>query len=85
MKPTKGIDIDPSKLLRPLISATLLNAYFSALILKKLSGVELTVELKEETLTDLIRLFGVIDQAFVEVLQEGSYREPPQARQDPGR
>jgi hypothetical protein len=83
MEPTNVINIDPSKLLRPLISATLLNAFFSALILKKLSGVELTAELKEETLTDLIRLFGVIDQAFVEVLQQAPPQEPLQGQRDP--
>ena len=61
MELPKNIIIDSVKVLRPLISATLLNAYFSSLILKILSGEELTSDLRAKTLEDVVHLFGQVD------------------------
>jgi hypothetical protein len=83
MEKSTNINVDPLKLLRPLISATLLNAYFSSLIVKKLSGEELTVELKKKTLADLVELFGIVDHAFFEALHGVPFQSRAQESEDP--
>ena len=69
MDSVKNINVDSINVFRPVISATLLNAYFSSLILKKLSGLEITPELEDETLTDLFHKFDKIEDVFSEALK----------------
>ena len=59
----KGINIEPLKLFRPVISGLLLNAHYSALILKKLSGMEITPEIEAQAWIEIHdRMQAVEDQ-----------------------
>jgi hypothetical protein len=50
----KTIELDQLALLGPLMAAQLLNAYYSALLLKQQKGVDLTQEIEMETLNDIL-------------------------------
>jgi len=63
----KNITIDQIVLLGPLMAAQLLNAYYSALLLKQQKGIDLTQEIEQETLTDVLSQWNRI-QIFLDDL-----------------
>lgn len=54
------ITIDQIALLGPLMAGEILNAYYSALLLKQQRGEELTLEIEQKTLTDVFLLWAEI-------------------------
>jgi len=55
-----NITIDQVTLLSPLMAGEILNAYYSALLLKQQQGIELTEEIKTDTLTEVLLLWSNI-------------------------
>ena len=70
------INVEPLKLLRPVISGLIMNAYYSLLILKQSSGVQITDEESELTMTEVLERLAAIDTAFDKML--GLKPLPPQ-------
>ena len=64
----KQINVEPIKLFRPVLSGLLLNAFYSLLLLKKSSGTEIMPEFEEETMQEVMKCFGQIDQYITETL-----------------
>jgi hypothetical protein len=60
-----NITLDQTALLGPVMAAQILNAYYSALLLKQQKGIELTPEIEQETLTEVFLLWANI-QTFLE-------------------
>ncbi len=60
-----NITLDQISLLGPVIAAQLLNAYYSALLLKQQQGIELVAEIEQETLIEVYSLWANI-QTFLE-------------------
>ena len=75
------LNIDPFKFFRPLIAGLLLNAYYSALNLKKASGAEITEETVKETILEVYEIYGRIDQHLIKLLTEpvSPPKSPPSA------
>lgn len=61
----KEIKIDTGMILSPLIAGHIANSFYSALLLKKLSGVEITPEIEKKTREEVIRLWLDL-KAFLE-------------------
>jgi hypothetical protein len=59
------ITLDQMALLSPVMAAQVLNAYYSALLLKQQKGIELTPEIENETLNEVLLLWAKI-QIFLE-------------------
>jgi len=64
--------IDPWKIFRPLVSALLLNAYYSAMILEKTEGKELSEDDKSRIWKDVLHLYGRIDAGLKALEDSGS-------------
>lgn len=60
-----NITLDQISLLGPVIAAQILNAYYSALLLKQQKGIELVAEIEHETLIEVYSLWANI-QTFLE-------------------
>jgi hypothetical protein len=44
----------------------IVNAYYSALLLKNAPGIEISQEVRDQTLQEIFDLYGVIDGEFQE-------------------
>lgn len=62
------INLDHIKLLAPVMSADILNAFHSALILKKLCGTEISAEVREQTFEEMIALWLNLQSVLIEKL-----------------
>lgn len=59
------ITLDQMALLGPVMAAQILNAYYSALLLKQQKGIGLSPEIEQETLNEVFLLWANI-QIFLE-------------------
>jgi len=68
----KNIDItvDNMSVFAPVIAAQLTSAWYSALLLKKESGKEITVELREKTIQDVLEIWAALLASISEVLKK---------------
>ncbi len=62
------INVEPLKLLRPIISGLIMNAYYSLLNLKQSSGVQINDEERKQTILEVFDKLGAIDRAVEEIL-----------------
>lgn len=60
------INVEPLSLFRPLLAGMILNSFYSSLILKKTSGIEITDQVRDQTLQEVVDLYGRIDGAMQE-------------------
>ena len=63
-------ELDVYKFIHPLIAGLLLNAYYSALNLKKISGVSITPEVEEKTFLEVFERYRAIRTDFAETIAE---------------
>jgi len=63
-------ELDVHKFIHPLIAGLLLNAYYSALNLEKVSGVSITPEVEKETMVEVLRVYGELRQDFAQTIAE---------------
>ena len=61
------INIEPLKLFRPVLSGLFLNAFYSLLLLKKTSGIEITQKIEEQAIEEIFDLYGRIDEAIMKI------------------
>ena len=68
----KNIDItvDNMSVFAPVIAAQLTSAWYSALLLKKESGKEITAELREKTIQDVLEIWAALLASISEVLKK---------------
>jgi hypothetical protein len=59
----------------PLLTGHFLNAFYSALILKKLSGVQIDLTVEQETLDEILSKWNAINQRIVNSISSLS-KEP---------
>jgi len=59
-----NINLDQVALLGPLMAGHVLNAYYTALLLKQNSGIELSTEVKQDTLTEVFTTWTRIQTAI---------------------
>jgi len=59
------INVEPLKLFRPVLSGLILNAFYSCLLLKQASGIEITHEIHQETMDEVIRVYRRIDTSLL--------------------
>lgn len=74
-----NINIDNHTILtlfHPVISGQILNAYYSSLILKKLSGKEITPEIEGETLGEVFSLWGRACDSLKDILENKKNPKP---------
>jgi hypothetical protein len=64
------INVEPLKLFRPVLSGLLLNAFYSLLLLKKTSGVEITQKIEEEAIEEIFDLYGRIDETITKIFEQ---------------
>ncbi|HHT9119751.1 MAG TPA: hypothetical protein ACFYD3_04295 [Candidatus Hypogeohydataceae bacterium YC41] len=57
-------NIDQVTLLGPLMAGHILNAFYSNLLLKKYSGIDITPQVKEETLEEVLLLWATIQSVL---------------------
>ena len=57
-------NIQPLELFRPVISGLIVNAYYSLLLLKKFSGIEISPEIEDQAIQEIFELYGRIDGAL---------------------
>ncbi len=55
---TFNFNYDPFELLEPVIAAQIMNAHYTALLLKQQQGVEITPEIEKETSKEVWLQFG---------------------------
>ena len=55
--------VDQINLFSPLIAGQILNAYYQALVLKRMCGVEITKAVEEQMLTEILSQLEHIQQA----------------------
>jgi len=60
-------ELDQIALFGPLMAGHVLNAFYSALVLKKLSGVELNDAVRTETLEEVLSLWNNIQGIIAEI------------------
>jgi len=61
------VNIEPLKVFRPILSGLFLNAFYSLLLLKKNSGVEITEEIEKQAIEEIFDLFGRIDEIMMKI------------------
>jgi len=65
------------QVLTQLITTSYLNAFYSALILKKQSGVEITFEIQESVLDDIFSKGLVIHKRVIKAMMETMRQKEP--------
>lgn len=58
------IHIDRNKLIAPICAGQMAAAFYSALILKKLEGKELTEDMREQTFHEVLGLWGALERSI---------------------
>jgi hypothetical protein len=66
------------KMLSPVISAQLLNAYYSALLLKQQQGIELNQEKRSETIAEVLQTWLTIDKELQQHAPQQQETSPAQ-------
>jgi hypothetical protein len=67
-----NITVDQLDLVGPVIAGEILNAYYSALLLKQQKGIEITTEIEQETLAEVVRIWSKIQI----LLKESAQKKP---------
>lgn len=73
------INLDLVTLTAPINSGLILNAFYTALLLKKLSGVEITDEIREQTLEEVVGEWARVSAQLDKTLPRtpiGAFRSP---------
>jgi len=69
-----NFSVDSVSVFAPVISASLVNAYFTALLLRKQSGEEITSQVEAHVLAMVVRqwidLQGIISESWTKVLKK---------------
>jgi hypothetical protein len=65
MSQTTNINIDNMGIFAPVIAASLVNAFYSALLLKKECGKEVTIDLREKTIEEVVTLWLMLQRSVV--------------------
>lgn len=71
------VHIDRNKLIAPICAGQMTSAFYSALILKKLDGKELTPETREQTFQEVLDLWGVLERLILEGSTSADEPAPP--------
>ena len=65
------------KLIAPICAGQLSSAFYSALILKKLNGKELTPEVRDQTFQEVLDLWGLLEKLILAGSTSADEHVPP--------